>query len=714
MCLFPRPLFYLLFFAAPVQSLAGISGLVVDSETGKPLADANVVVLGTKYGAATREDGSFELDIPPGSYKLEVSMIGYDPKVVGASEETGFVRVELHPSPIPLEPIEVIGERLREVRKEEKEIVYSPEIKDLPTVKPDIFRTLQTLPGVTTTTDLAGWLFVRGGEPEENLYLLDGGEVISPYHLLGVESVFSPELIGKAEFSPGGFGAEYGNRLSAVLDITSREPDLKGSLSKFGCDATEIWGTFETSLARNCSFAVTSRRGYVDLLLERMDLGKNIILPYYWDFQGKLSFRFGENRLSLTELRSTEKLKLFAVVEGQSVGVRWVTGSNLLGVNYNHLFSPSTELRISGFLSSLSANTTTENLFDWRRDEDQSLLGMKTSFATTLTEAHSLELGAELQRQDCRLSATMPEDLFEPQVAVESQRADTTASLYALYLKDRYDLRENLQLGIGVRFDYFPITKERLSSPRARLSYRLSDLTQLELAWGHYYQLPALHHLGNSIKAQKASHFVLGAEWNLWGDISFRVNLYDKELDGLITHSEDRGFENRGFGFSRGAELILRKGFGTGTYGWFSYTYSKSRRKTMEDSTLIPFDADQPHVLNLLASTPLPWKFRLGVKLRYASGTPYTPILGKVWDSERWQPAYGERNSERLPPYQRLDVRVQRGFGLFGREASLYFQLINLLRHRNLQGYIYDPRSNLRVPYYMLPFIPVFGFEMSL
>lgn len=694
---------------------AGISGLVVDGETGEPLANANIVVLDTKYGTATREDGSFELEIPSGSYKVEVRVIGYEATMLEVTEESTFVRVALHPSPIPLEKIEIVGERPKDLRKEERDVVHGREIRDLPTVKPDIFRTLQALPGVTTTTDLAGWLFVRGGEPDENLYLLDHGEVTAPYHLLGIESVFNPEMIGRVEFSPGGFGAEHGNRLSAVLDARSKDPAEGEASSRLGCDMTELWAQFEAPLTANSSFAVSSRRGYVDLLLERMDLGSNIVLPYYSDLHAKVNLEFGQDRFSLTELRSMERLKLFAVVEQESIGVRWGTSANVLAANYNRRLFGDTGLGASWFLSNRTLNTATDNLWDWHRDEDEVVVGLNAFLSTRIADLHSVQAGTELRRQEYKLSANMPENLFEPQVRTTERKADTGTALNAVYVTQRSELGNGLEVKSGVRLDDFRITGEVLCSPRLALGYRIDELTKLGASWGHYYQVPALEFLEDGLlKAERATHFVLGAERSLSSEISLRVDLYDKELDRLVTYSQETGFENHGFGFSRGVEFMLRKRVGRGSYGWLSYTYSKSQRRVMDDSTLVPFDADQPHILNMLASVPLPWRFRFGIKYRYASGTPYTPVLGKTFDGDSWWPAYGERNSQRLPPYQRLDLRVKRGFGLFGRPASLHLQLINVLQHKNIQGYIYDPRSNMRVPYYMLPFIPAFGFEMAL
>jgi len=217
------------------QSKVGrINGYLRDAETGEPLLHANVSLKQTGIGAATNNSGYFIItSIPPGNYILQIMMMGYDRtekeiSVVGGLEERHDF--EIAPTSIEGEEVIVTGDRQRF----EKEIEVSAvslsmrDVKTMPAfVEADIFRTLQLLPGVQSSSDFSSALVVRGGSPDENLIMLDGIEIYNPFHLGGVFSTFNADAIADAEFLAGGFPARYGNRISSVLSITGREGDSK-------------------------------------------------------------------------------------------------------------------------------------------------------------------------------------------------------------------------------------------------------------------------------------------------------------------------------------------------------------------------------------------------------------------------------------------------------------------------------------------------------
>jgi hypothetical protein len=168
-----------------------IRGEVYDTTTNKPLQSVHLSILSTPYGCITDREGKFFLKIPEGEYTIKITHIGYKEKYLNikvSSNQELKLRIFLKKSPIKFEPLKITGKRIFEpsFRK-----IEAKELKFIPLADKDFFRIVKTFPGVTSVSDLIGWLYIRGGMPRENLYLMDGGEILCPHHYFGVVSVFN-------------------------------------------------------------------------------------------------------------------------------------------------------------------------------------------------------------------------------------------------------------------------------------------------------------------------------------------------------------------------------------------------------------------------------------------------------------------------------------------------------------------------------------------
>ena len=211
-----------------------INGLLRHADTGEPLMYANVTIKDTNIGAASNIAGYYNIaNVPTGNYTMIVTIIGHERSereisvVAGIEQRQDF---EIQPADIEGQEVVVTGERQRFERQVEVSAVSLSmrDVKLMPAfVEADIFRTLQLLPGVQSSSDFSSALVVRGGSPDENLIMLDGIEIYNPFHLGGVFSTFNADAIADAEFIAGGFPAKYGNRISSVLSITGREGDSR-------------------------------------------------------------------------------------------------------------------------------------------------------------------------------------------------------------------------------------------------------------------------------------------------------------------------------------------------------------------------------------------------------------------------------------------------------------------------------------------------------
>ncbi len=286
------------------EKYGAVQGQVVDASTGEALAGANVEVLGRTFGAASNLGGFFNLKLPAGAYDLRVSVIGFESVTrrqvqVTAGKKT-YLTFRLRPTVLQMQEVHVTSPRNNvpdHMAIEPSVItVRRSQFTATPTVgEPDVFRTLQNLPGVSAPNDYSGELFIRGGNSDQNLIMLDGAVVYNPYHLLGLAGAFNPDIVEQVNLSLGGFSARYGDRLSSVIDVQTRSSNggETGGFGNFSLMSSKL--TVLGRLHPKLNWIISGRRTYHDVAA-RLFVGKQV--PYYfYDFYGKLIFTPDKNNL---------------------------------------------------------------------------------------------------------------------------------------------------------------------------------------------------------------------------------------------------------------------------------------------------------------------------------------------------------------------------------------------------------------------------------
>lgn len=253
-----------------------VRGTVTDSTTGQPIPYANVVVSGTSLGASTNSEGFYHISsVIPGTYDLLVSQVGYHTKRVTVTiREREITQVDIHLSPTVIEQQEMLIVGEKPARPNEANLglqkISAKEIALVPAgVEPDIFRALQSNPGIATTSDVSARYYVRGGGSDQNLVLLNGATVYSPFHTLGIFSVVDPEMVSLLEFHKGGFPPSYGGRLSSILNIVTRD----GNRNRFQgtANATFLAGKLAVEGPMpGGSFLVTGRKSWFAVVMKRV------------------------------------------------------------------------------------------------------------------------------------------------------------------------------------------------------------------------------------------------------------------------------------------------------------------------------------------------------------------------------------------------------------------------------------------------------------
>ena len=602
MKLFQFILFILINSALLAQS-GNLTGRVSD-ENG-PLPSVNVFILETNFGAGADEKGKYKItSIPPNSYKVRFSSIGHETKVVDVtiySNKTTELNIILKQSVIEIQSVEVTGLKIQEQSDTRTSLIdLNPRnAKILPGAAEDVLRTLQSLPGILAPNDFSSQLVIRGSGPDQNLIIMDDIEVFNPYRLYGVVSMFNPDAVSDVNLISGGFPAKYGDRLSAVLDVTNREGDatknLKGNINTSIVDANIVLEGKNPFNVKG-SWLFNSRRTYYDLIIEPFVksaglVDDNTTFPNFYDFQTKLVFgpfngskillngiisRDGVNVVSGKERNTPDSVGVFNISRNDIFSAAWHFAPNN---NYLNKFIVSwyknngtTDFNSQILDPSLNRNDFKDAIpdtlkpyllgFGFNGDFDYRKITIDDKF-TYLWNENVFEAGAGVDFLKTTLDFTF--DLDPELAAILAANPQFRASLsdlqdiktynrYKAYVQNNFKVADNLFINPGLRLDYYDILGKAYLAPRISFSYAFDEITTLRGVWGIYYQSPGYEKLRDQnilfdladvytkpLSAEKAIHYVIGIERWLTEEWSLRFESYYKDFSNLIVQKKVEG-----------------------------------------------------------------------------------------------------------------------------------------------------------------------------
>jgi hypothetical protein len=237
----------------------------------------------------------------------------------------------------------------------------------------------------------------------------------------------------------------------------------------------------------------------------------------------------------------------------------------------------------------------------------------------------------------------------------------------------------------------------------------------LSADYGWYYQSPRPYELAinNNLKSKRAENYGIGIKHEVGDEIVVSLELYNKQLSQLITIDSTWNLSNDGFGYARGGEFYIQLKSPSGFFGWLSYTYSVAKRKEGTNPDLHVFDYDRPHLISLVGNYRFDDLWQAGLRFRYGSGRPYTPVASARYDSQedRWFPIAGIHNSGRYRAYHRLDVRVTRQFRFSTFDLDVYLELLNAYNRSNVVHYEWNENYTAKSEMAIFPFLPVVGIS---
>ena len=710
-----KALFFVLLISslASQESLGGstISGYVLDSESGEGLPGANVILSGTLMGTATNFDGYFVItEVPSGSYELKISFMGFEPlsQIVNLRSGERFRQnFELIPQTVELQEVVVTEERMeRKVNIQASRVKLNlRQMKGVPQIgEADLFRALHALPGVLTETEFSTGLVIRGGNSDQNLILLDGITVYNPSHLGGFFSNFILDAVKEADLLKGGFNAEYGGRLSAVLNVRSREGNRKKFEGKASVSLISAQTTLEGPAGEKGAWLVSGRRTYFDKVFQ----GTELYFPYYfYDVQGHIFQDITKNdRISLSWYTGRDDL----FWEDFLLKGRWE--NKTVSLNYRKLFS---ETLVSHWVLAKSrfdilfglGGGSGINEVDYIDD-----FTFRSDWTWFASQEAQFRFGTEVKGLDFQYSAS-----YLDSAIFMSQQSPVEAAIYA---KMKWWPSAVFMLEPGLRVGYYDNHPEKwYFDPRLGIKYLLTEDRYLNFSLGIYHQfmetiqddfypkiMDAWFAVDYSVTPASAVQVTAGYEEYFGAAWRVQVEAYYKTMNNMLTFVESRStvdeiisdesladLVDEGDGYAYGAELFLHKEIGR-LNGWVAYAHSISRKQFGGKEYYTNWD--RRHVFNILGNYRISRKWDANLKWTYQTGQPYTPILGYFievlpGDPEPfYRPIPGGRNSSRYEPFHRMDVGIVRHFKLFGTPGEFFIQVVNAYWQKNIFRYIYQ------------------------
>ena len=699
-----------------------ISGFVSDSSSGEALIGANVFLRETGQGMATDVNGYYIIqDIVSGNYTLMVSYIGFDmykQKTRLSDGESKKVNINLVEQVVQLTEIEVTAEKLqRRNNIQPSKINLSPRMmKAAPALaEPDLFRTIQALPGVLTTSEFSTGLVIRGGNTDQNLIMLDGITVYNPSHLGGVFSNFIVDGIKEAELIKGAYNAEYGGRLSAVLNVISREGNKNKFKGKVNLSLLSAQTTLEGPFYKG-AWVLSGRRTYFDLILPKVlpdNIADNIPPYYFYDIQSHIfSDISAKDRISLSYYSGIDNI----IFDTFGLAGRW--GNNTVSAHYRRVFN---ERLVGNFLIANSQFFTrfglggSGGLVSDNGIDDRTLSG---DFSWFKSSESTLKFGAQLKKLGFEYTNKFQDST---QFKIKASPVEL-----ASYVKMKYKHNNLFIIEPGIRINYYNVYPDSLYPDlRLGLKYLLTDDRYINFSVGNYHQFistfqddfnPSI--LDNWIAADtsvspgKSMQVVLGYEEYIKNMYKIQVEGYYKDLKNLLTYEEKRSTTDAQVsdeslanivtpadGYAYGLELFGQKMSGK-LSGWVAYTYSVSRKimnSIYADGEQEYYtNWDRTHAFSVLGNYQFNKKWETNWRFALQSGQAYTPIMGyyvqKFPESpeELFRTIPGTRNSGRYEPYSRLDIGAVYHAKIGKTNVDFFFQIINTLNRSNTFRKIYS------------------------
>lgn len=737
-------------FSSSFAQTLTINGYVTDESTGEVLIGTNVYEVNLQVGTTTNNYGFFSLTLPTTTSVVRFSYQGYATQTISFQESVeGLLRIELVPVVLDLDSLEVTASgdyRLEEQVQMSSLGVSMADVQTLPSLlgEPDILKTFQLMPGVSSGAEGSSGLYVRGGTPDQTLILMDGATVYNAGHLFGFMSTFNTEAINSVTLLKGGFPARYGGRLASVLDMTMREGNRKSFTGNatVGLLASQV--TVEGPFQREkSSYIVSARRTYLDAInwgIQKIR-GSDYVRGYFFhDINAKANFDLSpRDRLFVSTYAGEDKgyETVNDSIDGYRFEIGWrnITSTLRWSRVVNSRIFANTMLLFSQFRAQVFDQTDYSDLPETIISDDGEVfqeggdagktvrssryssgiqdIGVKTDIEYQVHPNHYVRLGGMATRHFFRPSTQRHRE-FNEKLGIDISSSRTLKKIayeWSTYLEDEFSLTNRLKGNAGVHVSGYHVDDVFYSSiqPRISTSFLLPGRWALKVSFAQMQQY--IQQLSNSgaglptdlwlpstaqVRPQKSWQFAAGIARTIDPQgLDVSIEAYYKDIDGLIEYKEGSNFVGSstdwestvtaGRGWAYGVEFFIQRKRGSIT-GWIGYTLSWSNRRVagLNKGEVYPHQYDRRHDFSLALIYDL-GRRKVSATWVYNTGRAVTLSPSQYRDRGVLIDVYAQRNNYRIPAYHRLDLAVH-----FPRRSKSKSELsISLYNAYNRQNVFY-------------------------
>lgn len=656
------------------------------------------------------------------------------------------------PGPAPTPPVAAPGEpesgeaTIRSRRQAGAATTFSLRGEELTTVPGTLgepTRVVASMPGVARTPFGLGFFVVRGASFENTGFFIDGFPVPLLYHFGAGPAVISSRLVGQLDFFPGGYPLQYGRFSAGVISLETRPPPADRPFLEFSVDVLRASAMAVVPFDHGRgSVAFAVRRSYLELIAPLIVDGVTL---QYTDYQVRADYRFNaHSKLSLFVFGSNDT---FGRSAASGIGQTAAEQSSDLDYTFHRLIGrwdyglPNRmQLSVSGMVG--VDDTSFTNQVPGQQDQSFAstgfILGERTSLRIPTGQHLTTTVGLDILTIlfDADLQVPLPDNIggvpppaFDP--AILAFRPRLTQLSVAGYLEEVFRAGP-VEFTAGMRLDRlkYALVDTVVVDPRAVLRLRLHERVVANVASGFFHQQPPFFNLvpgvrNPTLRPQRSWQTSAGVELTLPAAIEARFTGFYSRMYRLTRNSADVvstpngpqrvSIVDDGEGRAYGLEVLVRRRLDRGVYGWVSYTLSRSERY-VGDGTVVPFNFDQTHVLNLALSWDINAHWRVGGRFQLATGAPRRLVTGAYYDADvdRYRSLNPPRatdgsDTERLPVYHQLDVRVDYRFRWGPWRMSAYLDVINVYYAQNVENWLYQYDFSARTPFPGLPILPAIG-----
>ena len=694
-----------------------ISGYIKDTTDGESLIGATIAVVELSNGSATNAYGFYSISLPAGHYTLKVSYVGYRPQVIPIDLKGDLkLNVELSSASITTQEIVVTAEKkdanVTSTSLGRQELSIET-VKSIPAFmgEVDVLKTLQLLPGVMAAGEGNTGFYVRGGGPDQNLVLLDDAVVYNTGHLFGFFSVFNSDAVKSLSIEKGPIPAQYGGRLSSVVDVKMKEGNLKDWHVEGGIGLIASRLTIQGPIIKNkCSIILAGRRTYIDLLsLPFTDTYHHGQYKgdgyYFYDINAKINYILSDkDRLYASGYFGRDVFN-FKAPQGD-FGINFPWGNNTLTARWNHIFGDKLFMNAmfiyNDYKFNIGANyqSVLFNISSNTRD-----IGAKIAFDYSPWIGHMMKFGVDYTNH--LLTPYQTSGVVDSVNIQSTNTSSKHAHELAIYWADDFDVTKWLKINVGLRGSVFtlvgPYKKQEFDSaghrldsldyavgtpiktywglePRIGMRFKVAKATSIKAGFSLTKQY--IHLVSNStttlpfdlwvpstpnVKPQIALQYSVGVFQNFKDNMfEASIELYYKQLFNQIDYGENKvvtseqdieDFFVYGKGRSYGSEFFFKKAQGK-LQGWVGYTLGWTQRQFASINNGQWYDAkyDRRHDLNIVVMYDITPRWKVAATFVYATGNTTTLPVQLYYINGSINYIYGPRDFYRLPAYHRLDL----------------------------------------------------------